>query len=247
MKIGTIVTATDLNPLYIEFIPIFIRAWKKVVPEADIHIILVASEIPEKYKVYQEYIKLFSPIEGLHTAFQAQCIRLLYPRDVQRKEGVIITDMDMLPLSRRYFVDSIKDVPEDTFVSYRNVLMPEQIAMCYNVAHPEIWQSVFGKDSTESMLRQWYQNQGYSGIHGGSGWCIDQLKLATYFHQWKGSKRVFSDSELKFNRLDRETNIFQHPKYLSQMIKNGILCDYHAWRPFSTHETINTMVINQLP
>lgn len=32
MKIGTVVTATDLNPMYSDFIPNFVKAWKAVLP-----------------------------------------------------------------------------------------------------------------------------------------------------------------------------------------------------------------------
>ena len=32
MKIGTSVTATDLNPLYSDFIPNFVKAWKTDLP-----------------------------------------------------------------------------------------------------------------------------------------------------------------------------------------------------------------------
>ena len=154
--------------------------------------------------------------------------------------------MDMLPLSRRYFVESIKDVDENTYVVYRNIFMPSQIVMCYSVAHPKIWRSVFGEEKTEDMLREWYP-QTYSGIHGGDSWATDQSQLAKYVLSWHGPKKIFTDQELSFNRLDRETNIFHHPKRIISMIKTGKLCDYHAWRPQSTHQSINNWIIQAIP
>ena len=152
MKVGTVLTATDLNPLYSEFIPIFIKAWNILFPEADVVVVLVAHEIPEDLKVYEKNIKLFKPLPDVLTAFQAQCIRLLYPRLIERDEGVLITDMDMLPMNRSYYADPIKDISDDTFVTYRNVCLPMEIAMCYNIATPAVWRSMFGNSTTESLL-----------------------------------------------------------------------------------------------
>ena len=62
MKLGTIVTATDTNPLYLEFIPNFITAWNKLVPEADVHVVLISNEIPTEYMKYKDNIKLYKNI-----------------------------------------------------------------------------------------------------------------------------------------------------------------------------------------
>ena len=43
MKIGTVLTASDLNPLYSEFIPNFIKAWSILFPEIDVVVVLVAN------------------------------------------------------------------------------------------------------------------------------------------------------------------------------------------------------------
>ena len=43
MKLTDVLTATDTNPLYYKFVPIFIRAWKKLFPDVNIHIILICN------------------------------------------------------------------------------------------------------------------------------------------------------------------------------------------------------------
>jgi len=250
MRIGTVVTATDTNPLYIEFIPMFIKAWKKVLPEVDIHILLIAESIPEIYSSYKDNIILVKPIPGVHTAFHAQCIRLLYPRDVKRNtEAVIITDMDMIPLNNSYYTKPIEYIDNDVFVVYRDVLLPTEIPMCYVAALPNIWSSVFGKDQTEDLIKQWYQHSQYSGIHGGSGWNTDQLILTRMFKLWNGKKLVLNDGITKFNRLDRS-----HIDYLSQnniellkeKVKAGEYSDYHCLRPYRKYSELNNLIVNSL-
>ena len=108
MILTDVLTATDLNPMYYKFIPVFIKAWRKLFPEINIHIVLIATEIIEELKPYEEYIKLFSPIEGIKTAFIAQNIRLFYPALIDAVGGVLISDMDIIPMGRSFYVNPIK-------------------------------------------------------------------------------------------------------------------------------------------
>lgn len=248
MKIGTILVATDTNPLYCDFIPSFVRAWKALLPEADICIVMIAHEIPERFAPYAQHIRLFPPIPEMHTAFQSQCIRLLYPRHITRNEGVLITDMDMLPMNRSYYVDSIQSYSNDAFVVYRNVCLPREISMCYNVAHPSVWSSMFGNESIETMLRTWYSGTGYSGQHGGVGWGTDQAILVRMFNQWKGTKVVLNDAVTKFRRLDRafHTSVFDHRESLGMWIRRGYFADYHCLRPYANHKEVNDFIVSCL-
>lgn len=247
MKVGTILTATDTNPLYCEFIPNFVRAWKKLIPEADVCIVMIAHEIPAEYKPYAQHIRLVPPIEGIHTAFQAQCIRLFYPRQIARDEGVLITDMDMLPTRRSYYTDPIAAIPGDTFVVYRDVCLPGEISMCYNIAHPRVWESLFGSAPTADILREWYSKISYDGQHGGVGWGTDQFFFANQFHAWNGPKVILNDRITRFARLDRVLpHQFVNRLGLFGAIRGGVYADYHCHRPYSQFKDINDFVVNCL-
>lgn len=247
MKVGTIVTATDTNPLYMDFIPIFVKAWKSLIPEADVRIVLVADGIPEQFQEFSRNIVLFPPIPGIHTAFQAQCIRLLYPRDVERDEGVLITDMDMLPMNRSFYVNSISTVSSDAFVVYRDVCLPSEISMCYNIAHPAVWKSMFGEKSTTETLVEWHSPVVYDGQHGGVGWNTDQLILVKCFNAWNGMKVVLNDKLTEFRRLDRVLPYqFQDKESLRGLIKSGFYADYHCLRPYRDNKEMNDFIVECL-
>jgi hypothetical protein len=247
MKVGTILTATDLNPLYSEFIPNFIKAWNILFPHADVVVVLVADNVPDNLKQYEQNLRLFKPIPNIHSAFQAQCIRLLYPRLIERDEGVLITDMDMLPMNRSYYVDHIQNISDDTFITYRDVCLPTEIAMCYNIATPKIWHGVFGNDSIEVILQSWYVSANYDGQHGGQGWGTDQQILLKKFNCWEGPKVTLNDSITKFNRLDRiHPWVFSNKDQLKQIIQSGLYIDYHCLRPYSAYKEINDFVVSCL-
>ena len=60
MILTDVLTATDMNPMYYKFIPIFIRAWKRLFPEVNIHIILIADELIDELVPYSEnYLNQF--------------------------------------------------------------------------------------------------------------------------------------------------------------------------------------------
>lgn len=244
MKLGTVVTACDSNTLYCDFIPIFIKAWKTLFPHVDIVIVLVAHEIPDNLKEYSEYIRLSKPIEGIHTAFHAQCIRLLYPRHIARDEGVLITDMDMLPMNRFYYEGPISNLSNDMFIAYRNILLPNEIPICYNIATPSVWSKVFGDKSDEDMLKEWHTPT-YDGKHGGKGWNTDQVILIKKFNGYSGPKIILNDTLTKFRRLDRQPG-FSVSETLKTEIKNGVYSDYHCMRPYSVHKDINDFIVQSL-
>lgn len=246
MRLGTIVTATDLNPMYTSFIPPWVQAWKTLVPEADLCIVMIADAIPEEFLPYQEHIRLFKPLPGIHTAFQAQCIRLLVPREITRKEGVLITDMDILPMSRTYYVNSIRGVPDDHFVRYRpNCEGGTQVPMCYNVALPETWTSIFGDAPTAEILQKWW-NPAYDGAPGGPGWYTDQQYFTRALMEWHGPQTCLGAQ--KFERIDRWWTAWlsSNRAALADHIRKEIYVDYHAFRPYEQYKEFTDFCVRSL-
>ena len=247
MTLGTVLTASDLNPLYLDCIPLFIQAWTTLFPEVDVVIVLIADEIPSHLQQYSKYIRAFRPIKNMHTAFQAQCIRLLYPQYITRHEGVLITDMDMVPMNRDYYERAIADKPDYAFISYRDVLLPNEIPMCYNIAIPPIWKAVFENETLETFYTR---VQEYDGIHGGKGWSTDQLILIENFNAYNGAKCVLNDSITKYNRLSRHIFHIEHEymglSILKSNIESGQYSDFHILRPYSQYKSLNQYIVNSL-
>lgn len=246
MHIDTVVTATDSNPLYIDFIPMFVSAWSTLFPEVNIIILVVANDLPQKFEEYKKYIKLIPPVKDIHTAFQAQCVRLLYPGTItsgKYSDGVMITDIDMIPLNRRYYEHPIKNIPRYTFISYRDVLLPDELPMCYNIAVPGIWEKMFSGETLETI----YSRSKYDGVPGGSGWSLDQIVLTEKFNKYSGAKCILNDRVTGYNRLCRSMNI-QHMAIGSLLndIRNGQYSDYHCLRPYEEYKDINQFIVNAI-
>ena len=116
MKLDCVLTAVNEKQIYIDFIPFFIKAWKKLYPLVDIKIILVADKIPDNFLKYKNNIILFKPLDNIFTAYISQYIRLLYPCILKYKNGVLITDIDMIPMNKTYYTVNIEKHDNDKFI-----------------------------------------------------------------------------------------------------------------------------------
>ena len=257
MKVSHVLTSVNLEPLYIDFIPMFIKHWSHLFPEVTIMIILVAEDIPEKYKDYEKCITLFKPIEGIPTSFQAMCIRNLYPAIIDTKHSVIITDMDMMPMNRSYYIDPIKEITLDKFVTYRDVLVDiQEYPMCYNTATPDIWSNVFSINTLDDVintLKSWYSISNYARTNPSlKGICnFDQKILYKKLQEFQTRTNdliVLNDDICKYNRYDRIHQLFNTDGSLIHYndIINLKFHDYHCLRPYNRYKTQNDTITNAL-
>jgi hypothetical protein len=253
MKLDCILTSVNENPLYLEFIPIFIKTWAKLYPDVDVKIILIATKIPEEYLRYKDNIILFEPIKNVLTSFSSQFIRLLYPCILNYNNGVMITDMDMLPMNRTYYTENIKPYNNSKFIYLRENICFEktQIAMCYNVAVPTIWKDIFEINSVEDIrdkIKYEFKNNIILEGHGNKGWSIDQLVLYERVMNWNKRTNDLTcliEYETGFNRLDRHKFDINND-IIRNNITNGVYSDYHCLRPMNTYSEINNTIYNLL-
>tara|TARA_Y100000741_G_C18237359_1_gene552256 strand:+ start:73 stop:843 length:771 start_codon:yes stop_codon:yes gene_type:complete len=251
MKFTDVLTATDTNPLYYKFVPIFIRAWKKLFPEIKIHIILISDKIIPELEPYSEFIKLFPPLKNIKTSFIAQNIRLFYPCLLKTEGGVLITDMDIIPMNTNYYVEPIKNIEDDKFICYRQLecVGKNEMVICYNIALPETWRQIFSiktiADINYILEYILNNNMKYVGHYNMPFWITDQLYLYECTQQWNyvnnGRLIILNDNLTKFKRLDRN----KFPDYLTLInyIKEKKYTDFHMYRPYENYKEINEKIV----
>lgn len=257
MIISDILVASDMNPKYYKFIPVFIKAWKAVLPYVKINVILVYDSkkpfvLPVELELYKSYIILFPSIENIKTPFIAQTIRILYPALLRSWGGVLITDIDMIPMNSKYYVESIKDHSDISFICYRNILQHrQQLPICYNVATSVIWGNIFNIRTIGDVvnrLKYEYSKIKYDGGSGKEGWSSDQLILYREVMNWANNNNklvVLEDKLTGFSRLDRIKN-FTFDDDLKYKIEHDFFCDYHMKRPYDNYKELNDNIVNHL-
>lgn len=255
MKLDCVLTSVNENRMYLDFVPIFIKTWNKLYPNVDVKIVLISTNIPDDLLLYKNNIILFKPIENVLTSFTSQFIRLLYPCILNYENGVLITDMDMIPMNRNYYTKNIMEYDNNKFIYYRDnicILEFKEIAMCYNVATPQIWKDIFKINSLDE-IRSYIKNVSDKNIikegHTNTGWNIDQLTLYNKVFEWNNKTNNFirlNEIQTKFKRLDRNNFKIRNVNIRKNIIE-GNYTDYHCNRPMSKYYDINWEIYELLP
>jgi hypothetical protein len=239
-QITRVIIGCDTNPTYIQFWPLVARAWKQIVGIQPTLILIAEDEFPIDTTVGD--VIRFKPIPGIATSFQAQVIRLLGATYFEH-EVCLITDMDMIPCCRSYFLDSVKRVPDDCYIVYRNGHDAGRFPMCYNAAKGSVCKEVFGISGTQDIrdkIIQWAEL--------GWGWSTDELVLTkevmNYYH--RTGKVAFLNHGVN-KRIDRmshqETG---HLEYNKRALKKGEYIDFHLLRPFDQYRSEILEVVRDL-
>ena len=229
MILSHVLTAVNENEKYIKFIPLFIKSWTYLFPEIEPIIVYTGQNVEEMivtHNISPKYLKYIHHlyIENIDTCFVAQIIRIFYPALVKSDNFVIISDIDMIPLNRKYYENV--DATTDQFICYRsdalrNVMYP----ICYNAAVPKKWSEIFqifSQQNLRDQIKHIYQRIDYKGREN-KYWYTDQFHLYYILSQRKDV--VFlKDYQTGYYRLPfRDFNL---PNF-SERIKNGVYNDYH--------------------
>jgi hypothetical protein len=175
MKLSTVLASVNNNPAYYMFIPKQILFWNHF--GIKFIAVFVGDKIPDELTAYTDNIILWNNNLELNSAYVAQNLRMYYTAllDLPADEMVMITDMDMLPMSADYYTTGLEHFKIEDFIYYRNVDC-NQIYMCYNAAHPKLWGKLFDIHNQEDVKQKIYENYNvhYNGVPGSTGWFIDQ-------------------------------------------------------------------------
>lgn len=253
LRLTHVILASDLHPSYVGLWPIARHAWNQIAGLEPV-LVLVAdpSHVPPEL-ANDPNVHVFEPEIGLHTAFQAQCIRLLYPALMDTPGAILTSDIDMVPMSSRYFHRPLVHVDRHQFVCYRDVLLDlGELPICYNAALSQTWASIFEVGSIEDVrrrLREWSEGVAYAGTHGGAGWTTDQRWLYRILLDRGRSRRdvwILDDAFTGYRRLERA--YVEKWDAISPDARRGIarraFSDFHLLRADGKHAALNTAVVD---
>ena len=251
MRLAQVLVASDLNQHYLACWPLARRAWSEIAGVEPVLVLVApAEEAPEELRSDPQ-VHVFEPVPGLHTAFQAQCIRLLFPALLETDGAVLTADVDMVPLNRSYFRRPAARIDERHFLCYRDVLLPIcQLAICYNAARPDTWRELFAVDGPENVrarLAEWGAGLEYDGVRGGAGWDTDQQILYQTVLDWGRRTRrawILDDRYTGVRRLERAPlQKWGLTAADERRLRHGRYSDFHCLLPFREHAELNERVV----
>lgn len=229
IKIDRVILGCDANPMYLEFWPIVAKTWTEIVGVKPT-LALIAPKDVYIDETLGDVIR-FEPIPNISTAFQAQIMRLLLPAYFEN-DVCIISDMDMIPLQRDFFVNNVASAPEDSFTIFNDAGLyirnsPEYL-MCYIVAKGKTFKEIFSISDTAKipdLIRRWYALN--------LGWTSDQQILFAAVNGWTYyNSRIIKLGYSEPNRIDRA-----YWRYNKDLVrKKNYYVDSHMLRPYSKYK-----------
>lgn len=240
MTIDYAIHSSDSNPMYLDFWAVTSKIWKLKFGITPILIYIDENTDIEIDQTYGMVVKI-KPIKGIPIYLQNLWVRYFYPTMMPEKVS-IISDIDMLPISKKYFVEQIKDISEDSYIhlnpctdTYHN-LYPS----CYHIAKGKTFKDVIVKKNTweESINEIYSLNLGT--LNGDKAqWFADE-RFATQRINEYPNKEVFKFLPRLMGqngyRIDRSLWEYDASK-MNEYI------DCHSVRPYAEHKNeINKLV-----
>ena len=166
----------------------------------------------------------YPAVEGISTALQAQILRLYAPTRYENRI-VLISDIDMLPLSKEYFISNLPK-EEDEFVIYSSdVYANGRYPMCYIASKGDNY-NIFKEDKNETW------DSFVTRLNSlDYGWDTDELYMS----------EILNTNEVNLKKLNRGWSRGTLSKRFDRSAWDPNLSEYidaHCPRPYSKFKNV---------
>jgi len=221
------ILSCDDKSNYIDFWPTVSFLWDKLIGVKPV-LLLIGDENSDIYEcgIGHGLVKKIKAVTG-NRIFEAQVSRLYGP-SMFPESKCIISDIDMLPLSREYFSECLSNATRSSFNVYSSDAYgeTEKFPMCYNVASGDVFSEIFDIHDYESFIIK-------TATDFGMSWSTDEIMLYKKVHKYPFLQKYNRGWTGGFaaRRIDRG-----YWKVDEKLVSDGYYIDCHSLRPFKNHE-----------
>jgi hypothetical protein len=247
MKIDKAIVSSDSNPMYLDFWAIVSKMWS--VKFGITPVLLYFGDNVENISTeYGEVIQI--PIlDGIPVSTQAQCARIWYAGQCG-EEVVITSDIDMLPLSPKYYVDPLIDIDDDKYVHLNPLNGNTYFPMCYNVGKSSTLKEILDIDTSfeDFMNKLIVFSKGKErslNVDGLSAlWFLDEIYTTAKVNEYRNVNPdriipIIRSGGQNGYRIDRPTW-----GYDLNLVKENYYYDSHSVRPYVEYKDTIDMLVN---
>lgn len=233
MKIDYCLIGSNTDPLYLDFWPIISKVWKEVFNITPV-LGLICDEDSELYEDNFGMVKKFKKSELHNSGNQSQVVRMYLSKFLDG--NCIISDIDMIPLSKKYFINDLEKFDENDIIvmssHHPQTVNTNQYPMCYIVGNSKKFNKIFKTDvSWDEFVKVTCNN----------GWYSDQLYLYKSIQEFGLDGVKFPYRSFNDDRVDRA-----YWGYNPELVIQGHYVDCHSLRPYTEYRNIINDLINLL-
>lgn len=231
MKIDKVIVSSDDNPLYLDFWPIISQIWREIFEIEPVLLYFGQQNPSEKFGIVKKLLLKNDPIY-----YQTLWSRYWYPQH-EPETTFIISDIDMIPMSRKYFIDDLRKINDDEYVHLVGTHRP--LPSCYHVAKGKIFNEFMHLPLDFQECISFAQKNTIGNYHSISSkekfnnWGSDEEFGTKRLQEWsqKGMATNLIDRKPSEKRLDRSNFNFKEHDVLSHHYY-----DCHSIRPYLSNK-----------
>lgn len=232
MKIDLAIMSSNDDPMYLDFWPVVSRQWKEKLGVDPVLLYFGTGNPSEEYGIV---VNMGTDYENIPLA---TCwARYWYPSLYSDKVS-IITDIDMIPLSRQYFIDQIKDFPDSAYIHLNPCIETyTRLPSCYHVAKGSTFKELLKlhdsfRDSYNNLLSHYFDNSTCYVKGGNEKWCYDEYYATSVLMKQRDRIALMPrEGGESGRRIDRTNWIYDN-----QLLSEGYYFDSHSLRPYSKYK-----------
>lgn len=230
MKIDYAIVASDDNPTYLDFWPIVAKLWLRlgITPV----LLYFGKTLPQPCggKIVTMQAAVNPPL--------ATCWARYWWVGQQEEKVSIISDIDMLPFSRWYFVDQIKKYETNAYIHLNPCLNTyTRLPSCYHVATGRRFQEClsikgsFEESFSELLSKKFDENLAYQQEGLKNKWCYDEFHATELLLKRDDIVYIQRDGGQNGRRIDRSDWCYDDRK-----CKDDYYFDSHSIRPYGDYK-----------
>jgi hypothetical protein len=242
MKLDIVIHSSDSNPMYLDFWPLVSKVWNIRFGLRPLLVYIDEDHTIPIDTTYGDVIKM-KPLPDIPKYLQCQCVRFWIA--TQYPDKICMTsDIDMFPVSKAYFLDTLAGVPNDKYV-HLNANMTTltgyliYLPVCYHVAKGSLfrkvhdiepsWPEFMGKLNRIAAVPNRY-NQSVEFLKDKPQWGIDEDYTTERILSYP-DRSLFLMVNRTHARIDRSDW-----KWTEEDIKADVYADSHSIRPYRDPE-----------
>ena len=261
MKITKVIMSCD-DSHYQDFWPVVAQVCKKVLNIMPV-LFMVCNEETDFYSDGNGLVKKVKKIENIPTSTQGQLLRL-YGTKYFTDEVCMVSDVDMMLLNRKYFIDDLEKFSDDSYIimssdgydlnrpECRNLFDFQVYPFCYHAAKGSIFTELLEIEETFELFvnkvldfnskfnREWYSDEIYLSCMINSKYekfnfhKLERGYQENFYLQTRIEKYNFP-VDFRANQEMKETNL-RVVSYDEKKLKEGYYIDCHCVIPYGWYD-----------
>lgn len=235
MKLDLVIHSSNSNPLYLDFWPLVSKVWSVRFGLRPLLVYIDEDHSIPIDTTYGDVLKM-KPVPDVPVYLQCLWVRYWIPSQFPDRI-CMISDIDMFPISKRYFIDTLAPIPDTKYVHLH--ASPNYLPSCYHVATGRLFKEVLNlHDSWEDSIRMLHAravapnayNATIPFLQDKPQWGVDEEYATECVRRYPDPSR-FVFHQRTHQRLDRGAWAWS-----DAALQADVFADSHSLRPYGDPE-----------